>query len=78
MPASFTFSTEDLYKLLEHLFNKKQHDFHDRNFIRRLMLKHFPEELICAGGRDFVSLLKFDKLRKGEHKIFNEEISSKE
>jgi hypothetical protein len=28
--------------------------------------------LICAGGRDFVSLLKFDKLRKGERKVFDE------
>jgi hypothetical protein len=72
MPASFRFSTEDMYKLLEHLFNKKQHDLNDRNFIRRLMLKYFPEELICAGGRDFVSLLKFHKLRKGERKIFDE------
>lgn len=74
MSSSLLFTPDDLHKLLEHLFKKKFHNINDRNFIRRLLLKYFPENLIYSANKDFISCLKYQKIYKNQVIYFSDKL----
>jgi hypothetical protein len=50
---------KDLAKILEIILSKEEMSLSDRNFLRRILVDIFDEELICSGSRNFINHLKY-------------------
>jgi hypothetical protein len=50
---------KDLAKILEIILSKEEMSLSDRNFLRRILVEYFDEELICSGSRNFINHLKY-------------------
>ncbi len=50
---------KDLAKILDVILSKEEMNLPDRNFLRRILVDIFDEELICSGSRNFINHLKY-------------------
>lgn len=53
-----TLKRKDLAKILGVILSKEEMTLSDRNFLRRILVEIFDEELICSGSRNFINHLK--------------------
>lgn len=53
------FGRKDMSLILRYLYSKEEMTVGDRNFIRRIMLSIFDQEIVCAGGPDLVTMLEY-------------------
>jgi hypothetical protein len=54
-----TLKRKDLARILELILTKEEKNLPDRNFLRRILVEIFDEELIFAGSRHFVNHLRY-------------------
>ncbi len=50
---------KELTKILDLILSKEEMTLADRNFLRRILVTIFDEELIFAGSRNFINHLKY-------------------